>query len=77
MLILILILAEEREGVMLFLNHCCDPNVGVKGQIVFVAMRDIQPSKEITQDWAMTDDDEATNICKWRFKSETGGGLIV
>lgn len=53
---------EEREGAMLFLNHSCDPNVGAKGQIVFVAMRDIQPGEEITQDWAMTDDDETTNM---------------
>lgn len=51
---------EEREGAMLFLNHSCDPNVGVKGQIVFVAMRDIEPGEEVTQDWAMTDDDEST-----------------
>jgi hypothetical protein len=53
---------EEREGAMLFLNHSCDPNVGVKGQIVFVAMRDIQPGEEIVQDWAMTDDDDTTRM---------------
>jgi SET domain-containing protein len=53
---------EEREGAMLFLNHSCDPNVGVKGQIIFVAMRDIQPGEEITHDWAMTDDDDATKM---------------
>ena len=53
---------EDREGAMLFLNHSCDPNVGVKGQIVFVAMRDIEPGEEITQDWAMTDDDDSTSM---------------
>lgn len=53
---------EEREGAMLFLNHSCDPNVGVKGQIIFVAMRDIEPGEELTQDWAMTDDDDSTNM---------------
>jgi len=31
----------EFELVMMFLNHSCEPNVGVQGQIVFVAMRDV------------------------------------
>src|SRR5215472_10920775 len=30
---------EEREFSMLYLNHACDPNVGVRGEITFVAMR--------------------------------------
>ena len=31
--------ADEREGSMIFSNHCCDPNIGVQEQIVFVAGR--------------------------------------
>src|SRR6187549_904698 len=27
--------ADEFEAVMMFLNHSCDPNVGVQGQVVF------------------------------------------
>src|SRR5262245_40564737 len=34
---------EEREGSMIFSNHSCDPNIGVQGQIVFVAMRAVPP----------------------------------
>ena len=34
--------AAEREGSMIFSNHSCDPNIGVQGQIIYVAMRDIQ-----------------------------------
>ena len=45
----------QREGSMLYLNHSCDPNVGVQGQIVFVAMRDIAAGEELTCDWATTD----------------------
>jgi SET domain-containing protein len=48
---------EEREGSMIFSNHSCDPNIGVQGQIVFVAMRDIDAGEELTHDWATTDDD--------------------
>ena len=54
---------EEREGSMIFSNHSCDPNIGVQGQIVFVAMRDIQPGEELTHDWATTDDDDYEMEC--------------
>ena len=33
--------SSEREGSMIFSNHSCQPNLGVAGQILFVAMRDI------------------------------------
>ena len=48
---------EDRDGSMIFSNHSCDPNIGVQGQIVFVAMRNIQAGEELTHDWATTDDD--------------------
>ena len=47
---------EERHGSMLYVNHSCDPNVAIQGQIVLVAMRDIRPDEELTIDWATTDD---------------------
>jgi SET domain-containing protein len=53
----------EREGSMIFSNHSCDPNIGVQGQIVFVAMRDIQAGEELTHDWATTDDDDFEMEC--------------
>lgn len=55
--------ADERDGSMIFSNHSCDPNIGVQGQIVFVAMRDIQAGEELTHDWAMTDDDNYEMTC--------------
>ena len=54
---------EERELSMLYLNHSCDPNLGVRGEITFVAMRDIRGGEELTQDWAMTDDDDYSLKC--------------
>jgi uncharacterized protein len=54
---------DEREGSMIFSNHSCDPNIGVKGQVVFVAMRNIQVGEELTHDWAMTDDDDYSMPC--------------
>jgi hypothetical protein len=54
---------EEREGSMIFSNHSCDPNLGVQGQILFVALRDIAVGEELTHDWAMTDDDDFELEC--------------
>jgi hypothetical protein len=48
---------EDYEAVMLFLNHSCEPNVGVQGNVVFVAMRDMAPGEELTIDYAMIDGD--------------------
>jgi SET domain-containing protein len=53
----------EREGSMIFSNHSCDPNIGVQGQIVFVALRDIKAGEELTHDWATTDDDSYEMEC--------------
>jgi SET domain-containing protein len=54
---------EERNGSMIFSNHCCAPNIGIQGQIVFVAMRDIEAGEELTHDWATTDDDDYEINC--------------
>jgi SET domain-containing protein len=53
----------EREGSMLYTNHSCDPNLGMCGEITFVAIRDIRAEEELTHDWAMTDDDDYSVEC--------------
>ena len=54
---------EERELSMVYLNHSCDPNLGVRGEISFMAMRDICAGEELTHDWAMTDDGNYSVEC--------------
>ena len=54
--------AEEIEANILCLNHSCRPNVGVRGQITFVAMRDIAAGSELTIDYAMIDGDPAERM---------------
>lgn len=57
-----------------YINHSCNPNAGVCGQISLVAMRDIAANEEITFDYAMADSssfDEfecacGTNTCRGR-----------
>jgi uncharacterized protein len=56
--------ADEREGSMLYTNHSCDPNIGVRGDITFVALRNIRAGEELTHDWATTDDDDYSVQCK-------------
>lgn len=53
-----------------FLNHSCNPNIGIKGQIVFVAMRDIQPGEELTYDYATVESDETIPM---NFQCNCGG----
>ncbi|MGC1179169.1 MAG: SET domain-containing protein-lysine N-methyltransferase [Methyloceanibacter sp.] len=38
-----------------FINHACDPNAGLEGQITIVAMQMIRPGEEVTIDYAMCD----------------------
>ncbi|MYB22392.1 MAG: SET domain-containing protein [Chloroflexi bacterium] len=53
----------EREGGMMHLNHSCEPNLGLQGQIVFVAMREIAAGEELSIDYAMTDDEPYEMTC--------------
>jgi SET domain-containing protein len=55
--------ADEREGSMLYSNHSCDPNLGLRGNIIFVALRDTPAGEELTHDWCMTDDDVYETEC--------------
>ncbi|MFZ3374741.1 MAG: SET domain-containing protein-lysine N-methyltransferase [Chthoniobacterales bacterium] len=54
---------EEREGSMLYSNHSCDANLGLRGEITFVAMRGIRAGEELTHDWCATDDDSYSVEC--------------
>jgi SET domain-containing protein len=55
---------EERELSMLYSNHSCDANLSLRGEITFVAIRDIQAGEELTHHWAMTDADDYLVECK-------------
>jgi hypothetical protein len=55
---------EECELSMLYSNHSCDANLGIRGEITFVAMRDIRAGEELTHDWATTDNDDYSVECK-------------
>jgi uncharacterized protein len=60
---------RERGRVMMYLNHSCEPNVGIQGQIVFVAMRDVRSGEELTIDYAMFDSDSTPMTCNCQTAS--------
>src|SRR5262245_5317280 len=42
----------EFAGLMMFLNHSCEPNVGIQGHVVFVPLRHVAAGEELTLDYA-------------------------
>jgi len=48
-------LLSSHEGPADWINHSCEPNAGLCGQIVLVAMRPISAGEEICYDYAMSD----------------------
>lgn len=55
------------------MNHCCEPNCGVLGQIVFVALKDISIGEELTFDYAMTETDPEYTLNLQCHKKECRG----
>lgn len=60
--------AEEFDGCMMALNHSCEPNVGVEGQITYIAMRVIKKGEQLTLDYAMVDDFEGEMECNCKME---------
>ena len=50
-----LYLLTANEGPADWVNHSCEPNAGLQGQVVLVALRDIRAGDEITFDYATSD----------------------
>lgn len=50
-----LYLAPSREGAAEWINHSCNPNAGMSGQVTLVALRDIEEGEEVCYDYAMSD----------------------
>jgi uncharacterized protein len=60
--------SREVKGNKMFLNHSCEPNVGMRGQIAFVALRGIKAGEELTYDWAMEENSPARTLCRCRAR---------
>ena len=55
--------SDEEEGIKLYVNHSCNPNCGLRGEITFVAIRDIATDEELTIDYAFLDNEDYSFMC--------------
>lgn len=46
-----------------YINHSCEPNIGIVGLNILVAMKDIRKDEELTIDYAMCDTQEEDMVC--------------
>jgi SET domain-containing protein len=56
--------AEEVARNKIFINHSCAPNLGIRGQIMYIALRDIMAGEELTYDWAMEANSSDRTRCR-------------
>ena len=68
---------DEADDMSVFINHSCDPNVGFRGQVVYVAMRDIAAGEELCHDYAMERSDDyrldchcGSELCRGKVSGE-------
>ena len=54
---------DEVDDMTVFINHSCDPNVGFRGQVIYVARRDINAGEELCHDYAMERSDDYSLDC--------------
>ena len=60
-----------------YFNHSCSPNIGIKGQIILVAMRNISAGQELTLDYAMIETRDARLNIKCQCGSKKCRGKIT
>ena len=48
-------MANSKEDISIddFMNHSCNPNLGLLDEVTLVAIRDIKPNEELTIDYAI------------------------
>jgi hypothetical protein len=63
---------EEFPMQKVYVNHSCDANCGIRGEITVVAMRDIKKGEEITQDYGLLYNEDYSFKCNCGSKNCRG-----
>ncbi len=50
-------LDPKPTNFLTFTNHSCDPNMGIKGRVSFVAIKNIKKGEEVNFDYSITEED--------------------
>lgn len=64
-----------RNNPLYFINHSCDPNTGITGRVMFVAMKDIKRDEEVAFDYSIQDEDTFWKM-KCRCRQQDCRGII-
>ncbi|MBY0358688.1 MAG: SET domain-containing protein-lysine N-methyltransferase [Candidatus Obscuribacterales bacterium] len=48
---------EEYQASLIYLNHSCEPNLFIQGQIAYVSLRVIRAGEELTMDYGISCND--------------------
>ncbi len=46
----------DTQPPLVYLNHSCDPNAGIRGKVTLVALRNIERGEEVTLDYSTTEE---------------------
>ncbi len=57
----------DPDAPYMYLNHSCSPNLGIRGERDYIALRDIAPGDELTIDYSLTEVDPY-----WRMECTCG-----
>ena len=66
----------DPAGIYQYLNHSCSPNLGIKGKVTFVAMRNIAANEELTFDYSVTEETLLWSVPGCRCGSKRCRGTI-
>lgn len=61
--------AKEEASIKLTVNHSCTPNCGIRGEITFIAIRDIKINEELTFDYAFLDNENYSFKCNCQLSN--------
>lgn len=50
-------LSPREDNFLAFTNHSCSPNLGIKGKVCFVALKNIRKDEEMNFDYSITEED--------------------